>query len=168
MRAEIICIHFDYKMWIPHIHHRSRDTPHSLQLDRPSHHARHAHPAFNLEHRRLRLHHPARPHAAMRPQRNLHQPFALSQPRRHTPRPIARKLRLAPIGVEQPQKKRAIPSPLQKLDPIRSHACRPRAQPLRQLNVPPRCRALLNNQEVIPARMRLHKSNHLAPYFSDR
>ena len=79
-----------------------------------------------------RFNHTARPHAAMRAQRNLVQPFALRQPCRHASRPVARKLRLAAIRVEQPQKKLAAGTPLQELNPIRPNAGIARAQSLRQ------------------------------------
>jgi hypothetical protein len=75
----------------------------------------------------------------MRPQSNLSKSLATRKPGRNTPRPIARELRLAAIRIEQPQKKLAIRSPLQELNPIRANTGIPRTQLPRQLQVlPPR------------------------------
>jgi hypothetical protein len=88
----------------------------------------------------------------------------MSQPGRNAARPIARKFRLAAIGIEQSQKETAIRATLQKLDSIRANAGVPRTEPPRQLRMTPRRDRLFQNQKIIPTGMSLHKLHHSSFY----
>src|SRR5215469_9017034 len=115
MSAEVLTLYKDHEVRIPNINHRARHITDTINDDRPLHHARHAHITLNQIHRIRILNNAAVPRPPMSPDHNVIHALARSQPRRHTPSPIARELRLTAVGIEQSQKKLAVRPPVQKL-----------------------------------------------------
>ena len=160
-------------MRISHIHHRSGNlTCHPVDLDRPAHHPRHTHRRLDRPDLALMPQHPAAALAAVRAKPRLLQALARPQPGRGTARPIAAQLRLAAVGVKQPQEETPVGAPVQKLNPISANPRVTRAKPLRQHRMASLWNGLLDHEKIVAAGMGLHKrdgSRHvLGPLPSSR
>jgi hypothetical protein len=160
MSAEVIVINKKNKMWIPNVDHRSSDIADAWQFDRARHHSRNSHLALNQVKRVGSLKNPAGAKAAMRSQLDTLPALTTGKPRSNAPRSIPRKLRLAAIRIEQPQKKNAVGPSIQKLNPIRPDAGIPCTQLARKISMAARSQRLLNDKKVIAASMRFDERNH--------
>ncbi len=158
--TEVLGINEQHKVRIPDIDHSSGNIAHPGKLNRPLHHPRNTHLTLDQVKRIRGLNHMATPHSAMRPKRHILKSFATRQPRSNTASPIARKLRLAAIRIEQPQKQIAIRSALKELNAIRAYARIARAKLPCQLCMSPLSQMFVNNQKVVTAGVGFYERNH--------
>ncbi len=97
----------------------------------------------------------------MSPQRHFPSPFAARQPRRNAARAVARKLCLAPVRIEEPQKKLTAGLSLQKFNAIRSNTGVPRTKLACEFGMTTLCQWLVDDEKIIAASMRFDEGNHV-------
>src|ERR1700722_1137133 len=149
-------------MWISHIHHCSSHVAHTGKVDRPRHHTRNAHLAFNKVKRIVGLDYTASTQTSMSIQGYLSPAFTVGKPRCDATRPIAGELCLAAVCIKQTQEQIPVGSALQELNTIGAHTCVSRTKLARELCVTALGQRLFDNQEVIAAGVRFNEGNHVS------